>query len=436
MAKTTSRTVQIDVHHVTRVEGHGNIAVRASDGTIERVEWQVPEAPRFFEAMVRDRSWEHIQTIVSRICGICSVSHSLAAVKAIEDAMDIGVSEQTRMLRTLLHYGEYMESHVLHVGYLAAPDLLGQPSVVPLLESHPDLVKTIIRAHRLGNEVMDWLGGRQTHPVTVVPGGFTRLPTAAQLLDFKERFQAVVPDLVAIAEAVASLADGFPDFQRETEYIALVEEGAYPFYEGRIGSSDTDERVPVQEFERVANEYVSPLSTAKWTKWHRDAYAVGALARFNLNADALLPLALKTAGELGLEKGCTNPYMNNAAQVVEVVQTVEHGLLLIDELLTRGIRPEKPSVLPTAGEGVGSVEAPRGILFHRYEFDGAGNCVRANICIPTNQNHGNIQKDFEALVPRYLDRGEDGLRSLLEMLVRSYDPCISCSTHHLEVEFV
>ncbi len=436
MAESVARTVQIDVHHITRVEGHGNIVVRASDGKVERVEWQVPEAPRFFEAMVLGRSWEHIQTIVSRICGICSVTHSLAATKAVEDAMGIPVSEQTRMLRTLLHYGEYLESHVLHVGYLAAPDLLGVPSVVPLVETHPDLVKTVVRAHRLGNEIMDWLGGRQTHPVTVVPGGFTRLPTAAQLLDFKQRLEGVVPDLVAIAEAVASLADRLPDFGRETEYIATVQEGAYPFYEGRIGSSDTEEQVPVQEFERVVNEYVVPQSTAKWTKWHRDSYAVGALARFNLNADHLLPLAVKTAAGLGLEKGCANPYMNTAAQVVEVVQAVEHGLVLIDELLIRGVRPEKPTVLPMAGEGVGSVEAPRGVLFHRYEFDGAGICSRANICIPTNQNHGNIQKDFEALVPRYLDRGEDELRFMLEMLVRSYDPCISCSTHYLEVEFV
>lgn len=436
MGESATRTVEIDVHHITRVEGHGNIVVRASDGTIEQVEWQVPEAPRFFEAMVLDQTWDHIQTIVSRICGICSVTHSLASLKAIEDAMGIPISDQTRRLRTLLHYGEFVESHVLHVGYLAAPDLLGKPSVVPLLETHPDLVKTIVRVHRFGNEIMDWLGGRRTHPVTVKPGGFSKLPRAAELLDFKQRFEDIVPDLVTIAETIASVADRFPDFQRETEYIGLVEEGEYPFYEGQIGSTDVDEIVPVQEFERVANEYVSPQSTAKWTKWHRDSYAVGALARFNLNADNLLPLAAKTAADLGLEKGCVNPYMNNAAQVVEVVQAVEDGLRIIEELLTEGIQPEKPEVEPTAGEGVGSVEAPRGILFHRYAFDESGSCVKANICIPTNQNHANIQKDFEQMVPSYLDQGEDELRFMMEMLVRSYDPCISCSTHYLEVEFV
>ena len=169
---------RVDVHHVTRVEGHGNIKLRASDGKVESVEWQVPEAPRFFEAMVRGRSWEDIQTIVSRICGICSVTHTLSCLKAIEAAMGIEVSPQTDKLRVLTLYGEQMESHILHVGYLVAPDLLGQKSVVPLVGSHPEEVKTIIRLHRLGNDWMELLAGRLTHPITLQPGRMTRIPTA------------------------------------------------------------------------------------------------------------------------------------------------------------------------------------------------------------------------------------------------------------------
>jgi len=429
-------TVDINVHHVTRVEGHGNIVVKASDGTIEDVQWQVPEAPRFFEAMVRGRSYQDIQSIVSRICGICSVTHSLAATKAVENALGIQVSEQTDKLRILLHYGEQIESHVLHVGYLVAPDLLGAKSVVPLVATHGDVVKTIIRAHRLGNEWMELLGGRMTHPVTVKPGGFASLPSERDLVGLRKSLEASVPDLTAIADVVASVADKLPDFDRPTEYIGLVYPDYYTFYHGNIASTDTDERVPVDEFERVANEYVSPQSTAKWTKWHRDSYAVGALARFNLNADLLMPLAKATAEKLGLQKGCCNPYMNSVAQIVECVQVVEHGMQLIDELLDVGIRPEKPDVTPRAGEGVGCVEAPRGILFHRYAFDDKGNCTSANICIPTNQNHANIQKDFEALVPQVLDRSEEEITLLMEMLVRAYDPCISCSTHYLDVKFV
>lgn len=431
-----AKTVDIHVKHVTRVEGHGNIVVRASDGAIEQVEWQVPEAPRFFEAMVRGKRWEDIQTIVSRICGICSVTHSLAAIKAIEDAMDIDVSEQTDRLRLLTHYGEQLESHSLHVGYLVAPDLLGTGSVVPLLETHPDVVQTVIDIHRVGNLVMEKLAGRKTHPVRLVPGGFAMLPSEEDLRELKRELEATVPRLKTLAGVVAELAGKLPDFERDTEYVALVNPPAYPFYHGDIGSTDTPDRLPVREFESVVNEYVSPQSTAKWCRWHRNSYAVGALARFNLNAAHLQPLAAETARGLGLEQGACNPFLNSVAQVVESVQVVERSLRILDEVLDAGPRPERPDVTVRAGVGVGGVEAPRGVLFHKYEFDDDGRCVHANLCIPTNQNHGNLQDDFTAFVPRIIDREQDEIRLLMEMLVRSYDPCISCSTHLLNVEFV
>lgn len=427
--KKMSKTVEIKVHHVTRVEGHGNIFARVADGKVEKIEWQVPEAPRFFEAMVLGRSWEDIQTIVSRICGICSVTHSLAAIKAIEDAMKIKVSEQTELLRVLTHYAEQIESHVLHVGYLVAPDLFGVKSVVPLVASHPDVVKIVIKLHRLGNQWMELLAGRMTHPVTFKPGGFSKLPAIAELKGIRKQLQDCLPDMDIMAQTVAGAKQALPDFVRETEYIALVQKGSYPFYHGVIGSSDTADTLPVQRFESAVNEYVSPQSTAKWTKWHREAYAVGALARYNLNGNNLLPLARKLADDLGLGRKNCNPYYNSLAQLVECYQVIEHSVEIIDELLGKGIKAEKIKAQPKAGEGVGSVEAPRGTLFHRYEFDKKGKCVKANICIPTNQNHANIQKDFEALAPLIAGRSPDEVRHLLEMLVRAYDPCISCSTH-------
>ena len=410
--------------------------VRASDGVIEQAEWQVPEAPRFFEAMVRGRSFQDIQTIVSRICGICSVTHSLAALKALEDALQVQVSEQTDRLRILAHYGEQLESHSLHVGYLVAPDLLGQKSVLPLAASHTDLVKTIIAIHRVGNLIMEKLAGRKTHPVRLVPGGFAMLPSTADLQDLKQQLEQTLPRLQTLAEAVATLAGGFPSFERDTEYVSLVKAPTYPFYYGDIGSTDIDDWVSVHEFESVVNEYVTPQSTAKWTRWHRNSYMVGALARFNLNGHHLQPLAAATAKSLGLERGCCNPYMNNVAQVVESVHIVERSLEILDELLTAGIQAETARVEPRAGLGVGAVEAPRGILFHKYELDAKGNCLQANMCIPTNQNHANIQQDLEALLPKIIDKEPDEIRLLMEMLVRAYDPCISCSTHFLNVEFV
>ncbi len=420
---------KVEVHHVTRIEGHGNIVVNTKDGKIEQVEWQVPEAPRFFEAMVKGRSWQDIQSIVTRICGICSISHSLACIKGIEAAMGITVSEQTEKLRLLAHYSEQFQSHVLHVGYLVAPDLLGAKSVVPLAESHYDVVKLVIKLHRIANAWSDLLAGRTTHPVTFKPGGFSRIPSETELRELRETLAGIVPDLKALAGVVLSLADKLPQFERDTEYIALVQPGTYSFYQGDIGSTDLPSTTPVDRFESVVNEYLPEVSTAKWARWHRDSYAVGALARFNLNSAYLSPLAQEIVQSFGLKAKCTNPYFNSIAQLVECAQLVETSLALLEELLRTGLKQEKLEARPQAGEGVGCVEAPRGILFHRYAFDQQGNCLSANLVIPTNQNHGNIQKDFEALVPQILDRSEEEIRLLLEMLVRAYDPCVSCSTH-------
>ncbi|MBN1393324.1 MAG: Ni/Fe hydrogenase subunit alpha [Sedimentisphaerales bacterium] len=439
MSQQMHKNMNINVHHITRVEGHGNIVVNVTNGKIEKLQWQVPEAPRFFEAMVRGHNYQDIQLIASRICGICSITHSFAATKAIESAMGLKVSEQTDKVRMLMHYSEQLQSHTLHVGYLAAPDFFGAPSVVPLVAKAADVVKTVIKVHRTANEWSDLIAGRTTHPVTIIPGGLTRIPTEKQFRQLQKTLKETIGDLNKIAEAVLSVAGNIPKFERNTEYISLkqTDPPTYTFYHGGITSGDNGGKVlQIENWHDVANEYVVEQSTAKWTKWHRDSYAVGALARFNNNAELLSPMAKDIAKMFDLQKGCCNPYMNTVAQLVECVHVVETSIAMIDELLTKGLKEEKVASSPKAGKGAGCVEAPRGILFHEYEFDKKGNCVAADICIPTNQNHANIQKDFEKLVPEIIHEGENAVRGKLEMLVRSYDPCISCSTHMLEVKFV
>jgi len=434
-----SGKLSINVHHVTRIEGHANIVVNATDGKIEKLQWQIPEAPRFFEVMVRGRNYEDIQTIVSRICGICSISHSLAAIKAVEKALGLEVSEQVDKVRILMHYAEQFQSHILHIGYLAVPDFFGVSSVIPLVAGAGDVVKTIIRLHRLGNEWSELIGGRTTHPITLRPGGLTKIPTEQQFRQLQQQLKKSMADLKTVLNAVLSVAGNIPDFERETEYVSLRQDTppTYTFYHGDIASTDYDGVVAVDDWKTVANEYVTDQSTAKWAKWHRDCYAVGALARFNNNADLLSPLAKDFAKSLGLKKGCHNPFMNTIVQLVECAHLVETAVELIDGLLVDGLKQEKViKVKPKAGRASGCVEAPRGILFHEYEFDSKGNCVAADICIPTNQNHANIQKDFESLVPQIIDHGEDAVRQKLEMLVRAYDPCVSCSAHMLDIKFV
>jgi sulfhydrogenase subunit alpha len=427
------RTIDISVDHITRVEGHGNIVVNVREGKIEECKWEVVEAPRFFEAFVRGRNYTEIAHITSRICGICSIGHTLCSLQATEAALGVKVSEQTRLLRRILIQGENMQSHVLHTYFLAAPDLVGAPSVVPLVKTHPDVVLRALRMKKLANDLCDVFGGRTVHPITPTVNGFTKLPEIKAIQEIRRRLVEATPDLEATLGLFKTLP--IPKFERETEYISLKNKEEYALYDGVIASTD-DGTTPLENYRSWTNEYLVPQSTAKYAKHVRESYMVGALARFNNNHDQLSPRAKKAAEELGLEAPCYNPFMNSVAQVVEVVHAVDESLRLIDEVLDRGLKEEDRRILLKSGKGVGAVDVPRGILFHEYAYDKNGVCVEANCVIPTNQNHGNIQKDLEALLPQVLARPQEEIRLSLEMLVRAYDPCISCSTHLLKVELV
>jgi sulfhydrogenase subunit alpha len=425
----STNTMHIDVHHVTRVEGHGNIHVDIDNGTVKKIEWQVPEAPRFFEAMVVGRHFSEVATITSRICGICSISHSFSSLKATETALGVTLTEQAERLRRMLLFGEHLQSHILHIGYLAAPDLLGVGSVIPLVATHKEVVLLVVKLHRLANETCDIIGGRTTHPIRAIVGGWTMVPKASEIEALKKRWHDALADLKTLAGVIKSLAGGFPNFTRETEYIALYEPGEYGVYDGTIKATDAKKTVPLTGYRKVTNEYIVPQSTAKWAKFNRESYMVGALARFNNNHTQLTPGAKAVAADIGLAVPCYNPYMNTVTQLAECVNACERFTVYADMILDKGIKQEPVKVAPREGQGANAVEAPRGILFHDYTYDKKGICVKANCIIPTNQNHANIQKDMDKLVPEFKDAGKEKLQLYLEMLVRAYDPCISCSTH-------
>lgn len=426
------KQININVHQVTRIEGHGNIVLNARDGKIEELRWEVTESPRLFEAMLRGRYYEDVSHIASRICGICSIAHSTASIQATEAAFGIQPSEQTLLLRKLLYNAELLESHVLHAYFLVAPDFLGAGSVFPLVETHKEAVLRALHLKKLAYNLAELLAGRKTHPLSCVVGGFAKLPDLSELEAIRGRLEDALVDLDATVELFKTLS--IPDFVRETEYIALKDPKEYAFINGEIASTDAG-MIPVTNYPEVTNEFCVPHSTAKYTRNKRDSYMVGALARFNINHDQLLPRAKRAATELGLSAPCHNPFMITVAQVVETVHAIEDSINLIDQILARGLEEEHNPVKVRAGRGIGAVEAPRGILFHDYTYDENGVLTEANCIIPSNQNHNNIQKDMEALVPLVLAEPEDKIRHTLEMLVRAYDPCVSCSTHALKVTF-
>jgi len=437
-----NKDLDIKVEYVTRVEGHGNIVVNVKNGKVEKSEFHVVETPRFFEGMLRGRSIFEAKHITSRICGICSCGHSLASIQAAEDALGFIPSKQTIKLRKLLLDYEMPDSHILHVYFLVAPDALGAPSVLPLAATHETVVRRALRMKKMVNDVCDILVGRHTHPITLIVGGFTKLPKPKELKSMLDTLKAMAGDMAETLALVKTLK--LPDFTRETEFVALVsDDDEYPMLNGDIGSTD-GKRFPKDDYKKATNEWVDPRSSAKFTKLSRESLMVGSLARFNLNYDKLCPNAKKVAEDLGLKLVCYNPYMNTIAQVVEIVHCYEHAVAILEDLIKTGIDyseevvvgvNEKNTIPVKAGKGSGAVEVPRGILFHEYETDDKGIIKHANCIIPTNQNINNIEYDMAKLLPEILDKSKEEITLLFEMLVRAYDPCISCSAHYLDVKF-
>ena len=418
----------IDVHYLTRVEGHGNIHIRIKEGKLVEATWAVVETPRFFEMMVKEMSAERVPFLTSRICGICSISHSLASIRSLERAMDIVPPPPAEKLRLLAMHGETLQSHALHLFFLAIPDFVNTPNVLPLITSHPDIVQSGLRLKEAGNAISALTTGRFTHPVSLVLGGVSKAPDKKGLAALRKQLESVLPDLDKTLEFCKTLS--IPDFQRETEFVSLYNGSTYPFIGGNLLSTDGI-RKDENDYLTMTNEYQEEFTTSKFTKLSRESFAAGALARFNNNHVFLHPKAREIAAVFGLEPVNHNPFMNNIAQLVECYHIVHDAISMIDILLDDPLEELKTAWKPKAGKATGAVEAPRGILYHHMEVDERGKVVRGDCIIPTTQNNANIHIDLKALTLQALEEGKTDkeIQQLCEMVVRSYDPCISCSVH-------
>jgi coenzyme F420-reducing hydrogenase alpha subunit len=423
--------MDVRVDYVTRVEGHGNIYAKVEDGRLVETRFEVTESPRFFEAMLRGRSWKDAMFLTTRICGICACGHGTASLKATEDAMGITLSEQNLRLRKIVLHAEQLQSHWLHTYFLVAPDFFGVPSVIPLAATHTDVVLRAMRLKALANHICHILVGRHVHPVSMVPGGYMKLPSVRILKELRKHVADHEPDVWATVDLFAGLKE--PEFSRETEYESLQDPTEYAFYGGDLVTSDGDRAKP-RDYKKIIHESLVRHSSAKHVKNKREALMVGSLARFNNNSKQLHPRAKEAADKLGLKAPNFNTFHNNTAQVVESVHCYYETLRLMDELISAGIQDEKPPLEWPKGRkgwGTGLTEVPRGTLVHSYEYDENGIIVNANLVIPTNQNLANIEADFKAYIPQLLaeGKGQPQIAHALEMLVRAYDPCISCSVH-------
>jgi sulfhydrogenase subunit alpha len=415
---------------LARVEGEGAMDVRIRDGQVEDVRLRIYEPPRFFEAFLRGRRFTEVPDITARICGICPVAYQMSSIAAMEDVCGVEVAPQVRALRRLLYCGEWIESHVLHVFMLHAPDFLGYGNAFEMARDHAAIVEGALALKKAGNTVMRVVGGREIHPVNVRVGGFYRALTRAELAPVVEELERAREFALDAVAFTASLP--FPDFEEDFVFLALTDPDVYAIEGGRLVSSTGLDLAPSEYEEHVVEEHVEH-STALHSRL-RDGtrYLVGPLARYALNRDRLSPVAREAADAAGLEAVCRNPFRSIVVRAVEILYAVDEALRLIEDYEP----PDPPGVevLPRAGVGHGWTEAPRGMLWHRYEIDVGGTILDARIVPPTSQNQGRIEESLHGFVQQHVDLDDDELRLRCEQAVRSYDPCISCATHFLRLE--
>lgn len=420
-----SRSRTIRVGALTRVEGEGALHVELRDGVAERVELNIYEPPRFFEAFLRGRAYTEPPDITARICGICPVAYQTSACNAIEDACGVALDPELVALRRLLYCGEWIHSHALHIYMLHAPDFLGAPDIITVARDHRAAVERGLALKKAGNRLLEFVGGRSIHPVNVRLGGFYSVPTTADLVPIAEELRVALDHALATVEWVAGFE--FPDLTVEHELLALTGD-RYPLEDGRIIRS-AGPSFSVAEFSEHVRETQVPHSTALQATLDGRRHLTGPLARYSLNHDKLSPLARDAAAAAGLGSECRNPFRSIIVRAVEVVYAVEEALRIIEDYQ----RPARPFLEVEARPGVGHgvSEAPRGLLYHRYEIDADGLIAGAVIVPPTSQNQAAIEDDLARVVVAGEGLDDAALTAMCERAIRNYDPCISCATHFL-----
>ncbi len=426
--RAQAHTVKVD--YLTRVEGEGGLYVRAENGSVREVRLNIFESPRFFEAFLRGRHFQEVPDITARICGICPVAYQMSSVHALEAALGVSPDPEIRQLRRLLYCGEWIESHALHIYLLHAPDFLGYESGVSLAQDHPREVERGLRLKKVGNDLLELLGGRAIHPISVCVGGFYKVPRRSELLQLRDRLAWAQEAAEETVRLVAGFS--FPEFAADYEFVSVSHPNEYPMNEGRIISSAGLDIEPT-EFEQVfLEEHVAHSNALHSVRAGRGtSYFVGPLARVNLHFEKLLPRAKEAALASGITWPSRNPFTGIVARAVELVHVCEEARSIVDSYQ----EPARSRVKLTvhAGEGAAATEAPRGVLYHRYRMDDHGLIEFAKIIPPTSQNLRRMEDDLKLLLPGVLERSEAEITQVCENLIRSYDPCISCATHFLKL---
>jgi len=417
------RLIKLD--HLAKVEGHASLSLKIENRKVVKCELEVIEGARLFEELIKGRNYRDVQEIVSRICGICSCAHTIACVQALENALNIEVSNQTRVLRELLNLGERIRSNITHLYFLALPDYLGYDSPLSMLREHKNTVKHALNLMKLGNEIIITLGGREIHPLNIQVGGITKLPSKNDIKILIKKLEKSQKDFVSTAHYFLNLK--YPKFERDTDYLSLYKEDDYPSIEGDLISKKGI--IKKDNYKEHIKERFENYSSAKFAVKEGKSYMVGALARLNNNHKFLDRYTKSFFNNLIPSK---NPFHNNIAQAIELVYLNKKIIKMLKDFDFKD--EEMKEVKFKDGHGISAVEAPRGVLFHEYKIKN-GIVEYANIITPTVQNLRRIEEDIKAYVEELLDKPQDKIVLEIEKLIRAYDPCFSCSSHFLEVKW-
>jgi len=424
------KTISID--HLPRVEGNGGISATIDGNVVTKVKFVINEGPRLVEHLTVGKTPEEDVSIAPRICAICTLSHKNAVLRAMENALDVKVPPKVTLLRELMHMGEFIESHSLHVYYLALPDYVGFPNAIAMASKFPFEVKIALEMKQFGNTIMKILSGRYIHGENPVIGGFGKYPTREELVWIKNRAVQFMPFVHRTVDLFCSL--DYPSVPESETVYACCEpgDGRYGLWGDEIILS-TGAMIARDDYRTLTNEFVVPHSFCKHSRYKGTPYSVGALARVNVLGERLEGEAGKAFKKYFTPRWKTNPLFHNAAQALEILYAFE----MIPELVDKTLKiPENPALVAHKtkhGKGTGLVEAPRGLLIHHYEIKD-GLVTAADIITPTAQNAEDIERYCYLAAQKLLDDGqEDKIRDRMDLVVRAFDPCISCSVHMAEV---
>lgn len=426
---TERRRIDIHVPVLARVEGEGALELLVRAGRIERLALRIYEPPRLFEKFLEGRGYDEVPDMVARICGICPVAYQMSAVHAIESLFGVDPGPWVRAMRRALYCGEWIQSHALHIHLLAAPDFLGYEGVIDMARDHPEVVRRGLKLQAAGNDIIRLFGGRSVHPVGVRVGGFHHAPSPEQVAVLVGRLRDALAEAAALVQWTASL--DLPESDQVFLNVALRHRSEYPMNEGRIVSSNAL-NIGIDEYERHFTEHQVPHSTALWSRLDGRSYLVGPLARVNLNYDRFPPTVHRLLASTRVRFPSRNMYHSIVARAVEIFYALTEAIRLLEAYAPPEVL--HAAVTPRAGVGYGCTEAPRGLLWHRYEIDAHGKVLSARIVPPTSQNQARIEEDLRWSLEEYgLEHRDDELRWRAETVIRNYDPCISCATHFLDV---